>query len=266
MGKSQLYCNGAHANKVELIMRGEFKQILADKGEEMYMKMKQRGKDVDNGENHETLAGMKRKPEKKGVAHLGSHSTLSQPNEAELMADINIDNWKKVPDETKDLLWTVTKKFQNINISALGYLWRSSKSRFSMIMASCANDEERMKKRPKNIKLEWWKSFVRRGSPKNFNMKFKKMRAKQNRPHTCSRKGYARLDAEMKEESSNPSSVSRADVWEKAHTKKNGELANEAVAAKVEKIQEFREIQIESSSLSLQEDVISQLFGPERRG
>ncbi|KAF9598412.1 hypothetical protein IFM89_027845 [Coptis chinensis] len=68
-------------------------------------------------------------------------------------------------------------------------------------------------------------------------MKFKKMKGNQNLPHTCSRKGYARLEAEMKEESSNPSSISRADVWEKAHTKKNGELANDAVAMKVPSFQ-----------------------------
>ncbi|KAF9612602.1 hypothetical protein IFM89_002198, partial [Coptis chinensis] len=43
--------------------RAQFKQILADKGEEMYMKMKQGGKGADNGENHETLADMKRKLE-----------------------------------------------------------------------------------------------------------------------------------------------------------------------------------------------------------
>ncbi|KAF9596819.1 hypothetical protein IFM89_013605 [Coptis chinensis] len=412
MCKSRLYRNGVHGNEEEenkkkmkkgkniddrdpepLSSRGkkrekeraDFKQILADKGEEMYMKMKQRGKGVDNGENHETLADMKRKHEKKGVACLGSHSILSQPNEAEaessksaskrvkkerdailaalfghsdggvhisnprndvfisdsaieiarnqvaslvkaspkeivftsewfatckmplyfmlsfsyyfdadqnirpterisnhrlndethqgdsfesglnpstkgltknstkrgpdvcnviptekskrlkvtynergqpiheeskklvsflgaqvrLMVDINIDNWKKVSNETKDSLWTVTKqKFvvpesaRHITMRELGYLWRSSKSRFSRIIASCANEEERMEKRPKNIKLEWWKSFVRKRLSKEFQ----------------------------------------------------------------EKIQEFRETQAESSSLSLQDDAISQLFGPERRG
>ncbi|KAF9619454.1 hypothetical protein IFM89_007029 [Coptis chinensis] len=174
---------------------------------------------------------------KKLVSFLGA--------QVRLMVDINIDNWKKVSNETKDSLWTVTKqKFvvpesaRHITMRELGYLWRSSKSRFSRIIASCANEEERMEKRPKNIKLEWWKTFVRKRLSKEF----------------------------QKEESSNPSSVSRADVWEKAHTKKNGEPANDAVAAKVEKIQEFRETQVESSSLSLQDDAISQLFGPERRG
>ncbi|KAF9600426.1 hypothetical protein IFM89_009341 [Coptis chinensis] len=205
MGKSRLYRNGAHGNEEEenkkkmkkgkniddrdpepLSSKGkkrekeraDFKQILADKGEEMYMKMKQRGKGVDNGENHETLADMKRKLEKKGVACLGSHGILSQPNEAEA--------------EQK---FVVPESARHITMRELGYLWRSSKSRFSRIIASCANEEERMEKRPKNIKLEWWKTFVRKRLSKEF----------------------------QKEESS--ILRSRADVWEKAHTKKNGEPA-----------------------------------------
>ncbi|KAF9603710.1 hypothetical protein IFM89_037473 [Coptis chinensis] len=299
MGKSRLYRNGAHDNEEEenkkkmkkgkniddrdlfffLSSRGkkrekeraDFKQILGDKGEEMYMKMKQRGKGVDNGENHETLADMKRKLEKKGVACLGSHSILSQPNEAEaessksaskrvkkerhailaalfghsdggvhisnprndvFTSDQNIRPTERISNHrlndethqgdsfesglnpsTKGLTKNSTKrgpaqKFvvpesaRHITMRELGYLWRSSKSRFSRIIASCANEEERMEKRPKNIKLEWWKSFVRKRLSKEFQ----------------------------------------------------------------EKIQESRETQAESSSLSLQDDAISQLFGPECHG
>ncbi|KAF9596813.1 hypothetical protein IFM89_013599 [Coptis chinensis] len=184
MCKSRLYRNGVHGNEEEenkkkmkkgkniddrdpepLSSRGkkrekeraDFKQILADKG----------GGDVHEDET--TRGQPIHEESKKLVSFLGA--------QARVMVDINIDNWKKVSNETKDSLWTVTKqKFvvpesaRHITMRELGYLWRSSKSRFSRIIASCANEEERMEKRPKNIKLEWWKSFVRKRLSKEFQL------------------------------------------------------------------------------------------------
>ncbi|KAF9598657.1 hypothetical protein IFM89_029907 [Coptis chinensis] len=63
--------------------------------------------------------------------------------------------------------------------------------------------------------------------------KFQEMRAKQDLPHTCSRQGYARLEDKMRKESSNPSFVTRVDVWFKGHTKKSGEPSNAHVAKKM---------------------------------
>ncbi|KAF9595283.1 hypothetical protein IFM89_038418 [Coptis chinensis] len=291
MGKSRLYRNGVHGNEEE----------------ENKKKMK-KGKNIDD-RVPEPLSSKGKKCEKKGVACLGSHNILSQPNEAEaesaskrvkkerdailaalfghsdggvhisnprndvFTSDQNIrpterisnhrlndethqgdsfesglnpftegliknstkrgpavcnviptekSKWLKVTynergqpihEESKKLVsflgaqqkYVVPESARHITMRELGYLWRSSKSRFSRIIALCANEEEIMEKKPKNIKLEWWKSFVRKRLSKEF----------------------------QKEESSNPSSVLRADVWKKVHTKKNGEPANDAVAAKV---------------------------------
>ncbi|KAF6149063.1 hypothetical protein GIB67_018641 [Kingdonia uniflora] len=75
---------------------------------------------------------------------------------------------------------------------------------------------------------------------KEKNKKFKNMRSKQVFPNTGSRRGYARLENDMK--SAKPSSVVRVDVWPKAHTKANGEPSNEEVAKNLVKIEELKKL------------------------
>ncbi|XP_062115036.1 uncharacterized protein LOC133829177 [Humulus lupulus] len=77
-----------------------------------------------------------------------------------------------------------------------------------------------------------WKSFVKEKNSAEFKAtseKFKKIRTKQL-PHTCSRKGYARLIDELMNHSETKTPPSRVDVWTKAHKKKNGEPVNSEVA------------------------------------
>ncbi|KAA0058324.1 uncharacterized protein E6C27_scaffold409G00010 [Cucumis melo var. makuwa] len=59
--------------------------------------------------------------------------------------------------------------------------------------------------------------------------KFKSMKKRQL-PHTCSRKGYARLAEDMKKNSTDSSSVTRVALWTKAHRKKDGTPVNSEVA------------------------------------
>ncbi|CAL5382755.1 unnamed protein product [Camellia sinensis] len=49
-----------------------------------------------------------------------------------------------------------------------------------------------------------------------------------------SRKGYARLEDEMRRESRAPSSISRVDVWIKGHTRKERKSMNEVLDATVD--------------------------------
>ncbi|KAF6158708.1 hypothetical protein GIB67_040222 [Kingdonia uniflora] len=97
--------------------------------------------------------------------------------------------------------------------------------------------------------------------------KFKRMRSKQVLPYTASRKGYARVENDMKKISDNPSSIVRVDIWAKAHTKVNGEPSNEEVAKNLAKIQALKNsAPLNSIPLPLKEDMLSQLLGPERHG
>ncbi|KAK9176818.1 hypothetical protein WN944_028837 [Citrus x changshan-huyou] len=96
---------------------------------------------------------------------------------------------------------------------------------------------------------------------------FKEMRAKQDIPYTGSRMGYARMQDKMKKNSSNPSEITRIDVWIKAHTKKNGEPSS----SKVVEVKEMYEAEknsdlLEAQSKSVKNDILSKFIGPEQGG
>ncbi|KAF9599373.1 hypothetical protein IFM89_036859 [Coptis chinensis] len=187
--------------------------------------------------------------------------------------DITINDWRRVPKEKKDELWEAVKKEFIIEeksrkyvMKELGYLWRTSKSRLNALIDSFDNEADRISAKPDKINPEQWKIFLRQRESEEYQekrKKFKEMRAKQTITYTSSRKGYARLEAEMKNQSANPSSVSRTDVWEKAHTRKDGQPANAEVAEKMKKIQDLKASTPNSSSLK--DDALSQVLGPERR-
>ncbi|KAA0049652.1 uncharacterized protein E5676_scaffold383G00200 [Cucumis melo var. makuwa] len=64
---------------------------------------------------------------------------------------------------------------------------------------------------------------------------YKAMKKKQL-PHTCSRKGDARLAEEMRKSSSDPSSVTGVALWTKAHKRRDGEPVNSQVAETLESL------------------------------
>ncbi|KAF5175947.1 hypothetical protein FRX31_034467 [Thalictrum thalictroides] len=66
--------------------------------------------------------------------------------------------------------------------------------------------------------------------------------------------------------SSNPSSITRSDIWIKGHTRKNGEPTNVEVGETMKQIQEIKDNSFEDSSTSLKDDALSQVLGPEPSG
>ncbi|CAL5344915.1 unnamed protein product [Camellia sinensis] len=77
--------------------------------------------------------------------------------------------------------------------------------------------------KPDKIGMAEWKAFVKNRLSKSFiekSEKFKEMRAKQN---------YARLEEDMKNQSQDPDSISRVDVWFKGQTRQKGKLINEVL-------------------------------------
>ncbi|CAL5411178.1 unnamed protein product [Camellia sinensis] len=110
------------------------------------------------------------------------------------MVPINIDYWSEVPDEIKDKLWACVKTPHNIALI-----------------------------KPDKIGMAEWKAFVKNRLSKSFiekSEKFKEMRAKQN---------YARLEKDMKNQSQDPDSISRVDVWFKGQTRQKGKPINEVL-------------------------------------
>ncbi|CAL5350553.1 unnamed protein product [Camellia sinensis] len=55
------------------------------------------------------------------------------------------------------------------------------------------------------------------------------MRAKQKALHMMNRKAYAQLEEDMKNQSQDPNSISRVDVWIKGHARQKEKPVNEAL-------------------------------------
>ncbi|XP_058216030.1 uncharacterized protein LOC131327055 [Rhododendron vialii] len=90
------------------------------------------------------------------------------------------------------------------------------------------------------------------------------MRRKQlELQHTMSRKGYARLTAELKTKKKK-TSISRAVVWADGHRDKNGKPKNKNVAQKIEDMGKIE--RNGQNSTNLKEDVVSKVLSAERRG
>ncbi|KAL7204423.1 hypothetical protein ACSBR2_017487 [Camellia fascicularis] len=82
------------------------------------------------------------------------------------------------------------------------------------------------------------------------------MRARQKVLHTMSRKGYARLEEDMKNQSQDPDSISRVDVWIKGHTRQKGKPINEVLQEAVNKVQELHKPSTEKRVNVYQRDAI----------
>ncbi|KAF6169344.1 hypothetical protein GIB67_016514 [Kingdonia uniflora] len=160
----------------------------------------------------------------------------------------------------------------------VGRLCRSHKSRLRRIIDSCKSNVMIIIKRPKEIDLKKWKSFVEGNSSPIFKekiKKFKNMRSKQVFPYIGSRQGYARLENDMeinalrdtisklyeKKKSAKPSSVARVDVSVKAHTKANSEPSNEEFVKNLLK----NSLPLISTPPPLKDDMFSQVLGPEQQ-
>ncbi|KAF5203274.1 hypothetical protein FRX31_007140, partial [Thalictrum thalictroides] len=99
---------------------------------------------------------------------------------------------------------------------------------------------------------------------KKKSKKYRDMRKMQNLPHTCSRRGYARLAEKMKKDNPN---TSRTDIWMGGHTKSNGEPSNENVAEKMKLMREIREsAPTDPSQETITNDPVAQVLGAERNG
>ncbi|CAL9022354.1 unnamed protein product, partial [Prunus brigantina] len=117
--------------------------------------------------------------------------------------------------------------------------------------------------------MEEWQSFIKkRLGPKykEISERFKKMRAMQTMLHTMSRKGYARLEDEMRKASTSPDSITRGDVWIRGHTRKSGGFLNEEVANAVKKIEEENKNATPTEKYFINHDALVKALGPERRG
>ncbi|KAG7552219.1 Transposase-associated domain [Arabidopsis thaliana x Arabidopsis arenosa] len=124
-------------------------------------------------------------------------------------------------------------------IKNMGYLWRSYKSRLVQKVITAKNIADRMKLRPKNVPIGEWRKFVKLKTSPEF----------------------------QKQESSEPSQVTRLKVWVKSRTKKDGTAVNTQAAETIRKANELAASGDPSStSTNPKEDLLSQVLGPDKPG
>ncbi|CAA7043014.1 unnamed protein product [Microthlaspi erraticum] len=187
---------------------------------------------------------------------------------------IIIDGWRKICEERRTILWkSVQARFElegdyekEFVLKQMGCLWRSSKSRVVGKIMKAKNNAERMQLRPKNVPIADWRKFIKAKTSAEFKAisdTYKERRQKQI-PHTYSRKGMVRLAEDMKKESSEPSDVTRLNVWVKSRTRKDGTAVNTNAADKIKKATEL--VQTQSPSTNPREDMLAQVLGPDNPG
>ncbi|KAH9648884.1 hypothetical protein KPL70_025777 [Citrus sinensis] len=195
---------------------------------------------------------------------------------------IVIKDWRLVPSKTKEDLWSLIKQRFIVNESQkhlalrnLGDRWRQYKSEITTKIKEANKKTNRSRAlaliRPKNVIFdEDWEAFVKhRLSPEfeEISKKFRNMRNEQEEVHTMGRRGYARTEHNMKKKCSDPTKITRVDVWLEGHRKKNGEPANEAVGRRMEKVVEYQEIDNNpNENIDIRNDAVAKAYGSEKRG
>lgn len=153
-------------------------------------------------------------------------------------APIGYPTWHKVAPEIKDKMWTVIKQHfvvpehaRKQTFKSVGKLWRGFKTKLRLrIYDAYDTDQDRIVHCPTDVKLPDWKAFVTncsRDGYKKLRENGEKAVQHHKMPYTCSRKGYARLEDELRrKKGKNGKPITRGTVWVAGHKRKNGEPVN----------------------------------------
>ncbi|KAK9096467.1 hypothetical protein Sjap_021964 [Stephania japonica] len=156
-------------------------------------------------------------------------------------------------------------------------LWKCSKSRLRTKIKIAhekgwSDDKINSDLKPEAVDLVDWLAFRKEAESLTCivkSNKYKELRSKNKLAHTMSRKGYARLEEEMRVRSGG-ADVTRADLWIEGHKNKKGRPHSDEIARVVLLLKKnINECQMRSStstSQSINKDPIAQVFGPEHQG
>ncbi|KAK9113865.1 hypothetical protein Syun_020662 [Stephania yunnanensis] len=192
-----------------------------------------------------------------------------------------IKNWSNVDAQKKDQLWNLVLERFIIDMSRkgrilqmIGRCWRQFKAKLTKDIMEASKKKNKAKAiarvRPANIKSDQeWNEFVEERLSPGFQEKSEKYRAIRKKlkfAHTMSRKGYARLEQEMKKNQDNPSTISRVDLWTQGHLKRNGEPLNDEIASIVEELHRQHQTNPDTPVTDINDDALAKILGPEGRG
>lgn len=165
---------------------------------------------------------------------------------------ISYKSWKQVPQEVKDNIWEsvnlsykVDQKWKAGCLESANTKWRQWKCKlFNKFIVPNQNDPMKLNQPPQDsgILQEDWSEFVNDRMTEEFKVlsaEQRERRMKNIYPHRLSRRGYAGLAEEMKEELCGDDEIDRAVMWKKARLSKNGDFEDENLKKTVERIDDY---------------------------
>ncbi|KAM1563176.1 hypothetical protein ACFX10_037624 [Malus domestica] len=199
---------------------------------------------------------------------------------ARQLIPVTYASWDEVPTILKDKLWAVVKQKydlapcrKKIILTQMSGCLRTYKATLTKQIRSFDDGPDAMEQmqllKPANVEKQAdWDKFVKhRCSPKfdAISEKFKKLKSFHTLPHVMRRKGYARLEDELRNKGTPEEDLNRVSLWIAARTRKNGQPVNEIVSKKMDDIKLANEMPTTDNG-SIKDDALSQALGPEHRG
>ncbi|MCL7031571.1 hypothetical protein MKW94_005372 [Papaver nudicaule] len=193
----------------------------------------------------------------------------------------NLD-WRDVPGDTKNNLWAIVKQrfivddfYKDYYIGKMGGYLKEARSRKArkILALDGLEEEERVKKlealKPENDTVAEWEEFVKHVCSDEFRanrLKMQGVRKQYITPHTISRKGYARLEAELLKDRSTDEEIDSVELWKVGHQQKEGKEPNACVVEALEKLERAQQEQAADVGSSVTVDVLAKALGDEKPG
>ncbi|MCL7043694.1 hypothetical protein MKW94_003815 [Papaver nudicaule] len=187
-------------------------------------------------------------------------------------------DWRLVDNVSKENIWKIAMQrfivpecFKDYYISKMGTYLKEARSRKAGAILKVLDNlqgeerEEKLEKlRPTSMTVNEWEAFVKYVNSPEFRVQRLRMqgfRKKYDTPHTISRQGYARLEAEMQEELKTAEEIERVDLWKKGHKPRKEGGPHPGVVEALKKIEKAQAEHGASSGSSVTEDVLAKALG-----
>ncbi|KAJ6842819.1 uncharacterized protein M6B38_256520 [Iris pallida] len=199
------------------------------------------------------------------------------------LVKITYPSWHKVPESIKKNLWSaIQAKFdldpnsKTFVLASMARSWRAFKGQLTKRWIYANEGNLELLKHPPPIYKKFlqqpvWEEFVKSRLSANFKKTSKEQserRTKNKFPHRLSKKGYAGLKEELKEQLGEKYINDRSFLWTKARENKSGEFDDDETREVAKKVEEYMK-QKEDGSLVTKgtSDILTLALGtPEHSG
>uniref|UniRef100_A0ACD5V2N1 Uncharacterized protein n=1 Tax=Avena sativa TaxID=4498 RepID=A0ACD5V2N1_AVESA len=175
-----------------------------------------------------------------------------------ILAPLVYQDWRRVPEKNKDIMWRIVKLKFDISpigelwiIKSLGKRWRSWKSNLKVHHYDThETEEERLADRNPRVLKEQWRFLVSYWSTEKATAASARNRACQANAvahHTAGTKSFARIIDEEKQKRPNKDVPTVADLFILTHTHKNGKPTKKETADIIARMREDSQKRTEGS-------------------